>query len=70
MFQRLAEQGLRRPARSPRVALTGAGEWIARAVVRYHRLLERYLVEARESGPARKQPVTWSLTMPTLCMKA
>ena len=70
MFQRLAEQGLRRHARSQRVALTEAGEWIARAVVRYHRLLERYLVEARESGPARKQPVTWSLTMPTLCMKA
>ncbi len=50
MVKRLDEQGLLRHARYQGVALTEAGERIALEVVRHHRLLERYLVEALGYG--------------------
>ncbi len=50
MVKRLAEQGLLQHARYQGVALTEAGERIALEVVRHHRLLERYLVEALGFG--------------------
>ena len=50
MVKRLSEQGLLRHAPYHGVALTEAGERIALEVVRHHRLLERYLVEALGYG--------------------
>lgn len=46
MVKRLAELGLARHEPYRGVELTSAGERIALEVVRHHRLLERYLVEA------------------------
>jgi len=46
MIKRLAELGLLRHTRYHGGELTAAGERIALEVIRHHRLLERYLVEA------------------------
>jgi DtxR family transcriptional regulator, Mn-dependent transcriptional regulator len=50
MVKRLHELGLLRHARYHGVELTAAGERVALAVVRHHRLLERYLVETLGFG--------------------
>ncbi|HEU4753420.1 MAG TPA: metal-dependent transcriptional regulator, partial [Armatimonadota bacterium] len=46
MVKRLQELKLVAPARSPELVLTAAGEKIALEIIRHHRLLETYLVEA------------------------
>lgn len=50
MIKRLSELGLVQHERYRGVALSGDGERIALEVVRHHRLLERYLVEALGYG--------------------